>query len=1134
MERTISLLTLALLTLLSVHAQSLYPFCFDNQSLNEMGPVYDVVQDENGLHWLATSKGLCTFDGYRFTPLTGYASSQLFYTLSFNPGSHEVLMGGKNGLFYYDRKTRKTHQINGSKATDIRTIAYAPTMNGMPKIFVGGHEGLYLYHQGKLKLLSSLPKDIFCLFNAGKGLYIGTLRGLYYYSRGVCTKLELPGIDKESGAEAISSIDWDEETGHFWLGTFHGLFVYDPYRHHVTPTKLNNIVIKHLEKYKEGLLISSDDGLYTYNKNSIGHYVHDSRIASSIGNDIVWSSFVDKDHNIILATDLGLSIVHNHGVCSFTSLFDLTHLSWGNNIQCLFRDSRHALWIGGSGGVIRLSFPGHPMKEVGGSIWFRQNDSNHPLPHNHVRCITEDSNHRVWVSTDIGIGLYDQAHGKIIPKMIVDPETGLNVPWIYDIIENSKGQLWMTGIGNALYAVDAKGLEKAPYHYRALKKIHFGHDIHTAWQIIANHDQLWARTDQGLVSVYLKKGSIKVMMRGQVEYMALDSQHHLWAASQKGLSEYDEKGRVIRKVTFNNSIQQARIVGLVAIKDEIWILTPSICSIYSKGQWKGALRIPGMKANCIYDDKQNDLVYIGGNNGMMTLSRKWGERAYKSSPHLILSQLFVNERPFNAKEGSVMNLKEIHLKHNDNNLRMMLSDFPLNEAATGIYAYQLKGFDNQWHDLPDLSDAIVYNGLPHGNYTLQINRLHGFGDTGNEVYKLDITIEAPWYLSWWAKICYLAILVSILVVIVNLHLARRRVKQEREARHHAMEESQKQMSFYNSLSARLYKGLEHVMSGLARLMEKGNQKELEAIGWQTTLLNANVRQALDMGKMHDYIEKGDLVVINIANYSKNVLMSMKDEASSRKINLNMGEWDNSIFYPVNIIEWDATIFIFIRSVILYSEEGAMVTFSICQDQGSKCILLSLTSNKFRVADDALPHFFQRYSKLGDEQEYLPQDMYRVKEYADRNKAHTAIFKNGEDITLQLSLPITDAMKEEGNDSQRHSQLIEIDPADEKLMQEITKAIEDHISDSEFNVTKLQETIGIGSKLLYRKTKQNTGMSPVEFIRYVRMKQAALLLSQGKFSVSSVMYMVGFSNSGYFSKCFQKEFGVTPTQYKRNS
>ena len=263
-------------------------------------------------------------------------------------------------------------------------------------------------------------------------------------------------------------------------------------------------------------------------------------------------------------------------------------------------------------------------------------------------------------------------------------------------------------------------------------------------------------------------------------------------------------------------------------------------------------------------------------------------------------------------------------------------------------------------------------------------------------------------------------------------------------------------------------------------------------------------------------------------------MSMKDEASSRKINLNMGEWDNSIFYPVNIIEWDATIFIFIRRVILYSEEGAMVTFSICQDQGSKCILLSLTSNKFRVADDALPHFFQRYSNLGDEQEYLPQDMYRVKEYADRNKAHTAIFKNGEDITLQLSLPITDAMKEEGNDSQRHSQLIEIDPADEKLMQEITKAIEDHISDSEFNVTKLQETIGIGSKLLYRKTKQNTGMSPVEFIRYVRMKQAALLLSQGKFSVSSVMYMVGFSNSGYFSKCFQKEFGVTPTQYKRNS
>ena len=87
-----------------------------------------------------------------------------------------------------------------------------------------------------------------------------------------------------------------------------------------------------------------------------------------------------------------------------------------------------------------------------------------------------------------------------------------------------------------------------------------------------------------------------------------------------------------------------------------------------------------------------------------------------------------------------------------------------------------------------------------------------------------------------------------------------------------------------------------------------------------------------------------------------------------------------------------------------------------------------------------------------------------------------------------------------------------------------------MADSDFNVTRLQETLGLGSKLLYRKVKQMTGKTPVEFIRQIRMQRAAILLREGRFSVSEVMYMVGFSNSSYFSKCFQKAYGITPAAW----
>jgi ligand-binding sensor domain-containing protein/CheY-like chemotaxis protein/AraC-like DNA-binding protein/nitrogen-specific signal transduction histidine kinase len=108
--------------------------------------------------------------------------------------------------------------------------------------------------------------------------------------------------------------------------------------------------------------------------------------------------------------------------------------------------------------------------------------------------------------------------------------------------------------------------------------------------------------------------------------------------------------------------------------------------------------------------------------------------------------------------------------------------------------------------------------------------------------------------------------------------------------------------------------------------------------------------------------------------------------------------------------------------------------------------------------------------------------------------------------------------------------IEIIDPDEKFLSEITNIIEERIDDPDLSVNSLNRLSGIGSKQIYRKIKQLTGLSPVEYIRSIRIKKAAILLSQKKFTVSEVMYMVGFSSHSYFSKCFQAEFGKVPGKY----
>ena len=111
-----------------------------------------------------------------------------------------------------------------------------------------------------------------------------------------------------------------------------------------------------------------------------------------------------------------------------------------------------------------------------------------------------------------------------------------------------------------------------------------------------------------------------------------------------------------------------------------------------------------------------------------------------------------------------------------------------------------------------------------------------------------------------------------------------------------------------------------------------------------------------------------------------------------------------------------------------------------------------------------------------------------------------------------------------------SKPLEVQSADERLLSEMATIVATNISNPDLNVTYLAEKTGISSKQVYRKIKQYLGITPVEFIRHIRLKKAAQLLEQKNFSVSEVMYMVGFNSHGYFSKCFSKQFGCSPRTF----
>lgn len=129
--------------------------------------------------------------------------------------------------------------------------------------------------------------------------------------------------------------------------------------------------------------------------------------------------------------------------------------------------------------------------------------------------------------------------------------------------------------------------------------------------------------------------------------------------------------------------------------------------------------------------------------------------------------------------------------------------------------------------------------------------------------------------------------------------------------------------------------------------------------------------------------------------------------------------------------------------------------------------------------------------------------------------------------IEKSQKINDHIKQQlilGN------QEVEVQSADEKLLQETIQYINKHITNTDINLEDMAHSIRVSYSSLYRKIKAQTGLKLNELVRDIRLKKAEHLLKTGKLTISEVIYETGFSSHSYFAKCFKKEYGVAPNKY----
>jgi DNA-binding response OmpR family regulator len=273
-----------------------------------------------------------------------------------------------------------------------------------------------------------------------------------------------------------------------------------------------------------------------------------------------------------------------------------------------------------------------------------------------------------------------------------------------------------------------------------------------------------------------------------------------------------------------------------------------------------------------------------------------------------------------------------------------------------------------------------------------------------------------------------------------------------------------------------------------------------------------------------------------AHFSSEEIEKPEEQQSASKIK------QQSAKYRVLIVDDDLEI-----SRYISSELGHFYKFGICSN--GKEGLKELLTNEYDlvISDVMMPEMdgftMLRMIKTNLNISHIPVIMLTSKadvgnrlEGLERGAdAFLAKPFNMEELHMNIDNLIHNRQRLKGKYSGAQQQTDKVEQPevkgnDELLMERIMKAINKNLSDSDFNVDMLTHEVGISRAQLHRKMKEMTGISTSEFIRNIRLEQAARLLREQKINVTQVAYTVGFSNLAHFSTIFRKHFGVSPTEY----
>lgn len=1029
MKRILSTLLLCLTSSLYIHAQQTSYQNFENIYLDaESSTITSFIQDSQGLMWIGTIKGLYSYDGYTTHPHnSSEKGTDIQIHCGFSDGKSLLYLGTDNGILVYNYQTDR-YLPTIAIPSSVRAIAYAEGV-----LWIGSLNGFYRYDIAKKEIKridkqgKGLPNQIiYSLVHEGSKLYIGTYDGLCTYDirTGAFLTITIPKDPSKSNV-FVNSLLLDQQRACLWIGTEGTLYRYSLKKRTTEGAKglgYNSIKSLALDHTKT-LLVGTDNGLYTFNEQQgFKHIAHDSRVATSLSNNIIWAIYTDKDSNCWLGTDYGISLFRHNRTFDFVPISAIAGNGDGIRISELYSDSQCNIWLGGENGLLL-------KRNGGGSIWYKMGSSTFPLSHNRVRKIYEDTDKNLWIATDGSLNRFERAKQQFIHYTIVDKSRKHNANWCYDLFDDGRGRLWVASFLGGVFVVDKQSLLRSRG-----ESIEALHNFNTQNGLIEDYISQIVSDRNGKVWVLYRNREVslidikswkivrldlsKELNNEKPNRLFCDSDGTIWVGFKGGVAKITNIEKRQVKISILDEFNPKEPLAMAQENNHLWISTTNSVWVLNRSTLgiEQCLRTSSHNFTSLYFDAGSKKMYMGGVDGYAITTLNQIKSTEKPST-IAITALYINNKAVqNLPKGdlSIRYADVIKVRYYENNLSFEFSDLEYSFDEKSSYVYKLEGQNNQWSTLKSDINRISYSNLSSGTYQLIICKLSSTGQPSEIVRQLKIVVLPPWYLTIAAKLLYLLLFVAVVIWVINFFLMKNRLKMERQEKERSLEQSKIKFDFFTNISHEIKTPLSLIIAPLAKLLyevKEGEHKNQLRLAHQNAMkLNSLIHQALDFDKVENR-SNPQLILskIEFIEFSKSIFELFKESSAERKLTFSYHADCDQLYIDIDVVKMESILTNIISNAIKFTADGGRIELRISHSTANKTLDIAIIDNGVGISDQDKPHIFQRFFQAPstkDTQEGTGIGLYLVKTYTELHGGSIQIesaLSKGTQVTVAIPI-----------------------------------------------------------------------------------------------------------------------------------